>query len=331
MPNQFNYIPLSDFLIQQLHPSKNGDLDAAKIGAGSSKKLWWKCINDASHEWQAQPCARTRGQGCPYCAGKKTDKNNSLATLFPDLAKEWHPLNDKTPNDVGKGSRYKAWWICPRNAHHDYQAKVSHRTGKMSSGCPFCVGKKVNHTNSFAAMNPELAKEWHKTLNGLLTPHDITECSGKKVWWQCPRFEHHVYRAYVNNRYNGQNCSICKESKGERAIDNHLRSLGFHYVRQFKIRTCKHVKNLPYDFAVCPDGMMPLLLEFQGIQHFSPVKLFGGNDLFIKLKIRDEIKRKWAEDHDIPYLEIPFFRVDDIPQLIDEAIGKLPKQRSLRN
>ena len=35
-----------------------------------------------------------------------------------------------------------------------------------------------------------------------------------------------------------------------------------------------------------------LLIEFDGIQHFKPVKLFGGEKEFEKTKIKDEIKRE---------------------------------------
>ena len=31
--------------------------------------------------------------------------------------------------------------------------------------------------------NPDLAKQWHPTKNGTLTPADVTLHSGKKVWW----------------------------------------------------------------------------------------------------------------------------------------------------
>ena len=35
-------------------------------------------------------------------------------------------------------------------------------------------------------VNPDLAKEWHPTKNGDLTPENVFSKSGKKVWWKCP-------------------------------------------------------------------------------------------------------------------------------------------------
>ena len=34
---------------------------------------------------------------------------------------------------------------------------------------------------------PHLVKEWHPTMNGDLTPEDITHGSKKKVWWLCSK------------------------------------------------------------------------------------------------------------------------------------------------
>lgn len=37
----------------------------------------------------------------------------TFANAYPDLAQFWSPLNDKSPDEVGPGSRYKAWWEVP--------------------------------------------------------------------------------------------------------------------------------------------------------------------------------------------------------------------------
>jgi hypothetical protein len=44
----------------------------------------------------------------------KVTKANSLATLFPKLAKEWHPTKNAplTPADVFPGTHKKFWWKC---------------------------------------------------------------------------------------------------------------------------------------------------------------------------------------------------------------------------
>ena len=85
---------LSDFadIAAQWHPTRNGTLTPDQIVAGSHRKVWWKCSEGPDHEWATQLSSRTdSGTGCPYCSGKKLSVTNSLASLRPDLAAQWHP------------------------------------------------------------------------------------------------------------------------------------------------------------------------------------------------------------------------------------------------
>ncbi|MEK5209235.1 zinc-ribbon domain-containing protein [Psychrobacillus sp. FSL H8-0510] len=53
----------------------------------------------------------------------------------------------------------------------------------------------------------ELLKGWHPTKNGELKPGELTQGSGKKVWWQC---EHkHEWEAVVHSRTSGRGCPYC--------------------------------------------------------------------------------------------------------------------------
>ena len=45
--------------------------------------------------------------------------------------------------------------------------------------------------------NSELAKEWHPTKNGSLTPADLTLGSNKRVWWICSKGHEWQARGYT--------------------------------------------------------------------------------------------------------------------------------------
>src|SRR5262249_17330451 len=82
-------------LAAQWHPTKNGELTPDMVSAGSGKNVWWKCPNGPDHEWQIKVQSRTReGSGCPCCDGVKVSITNSLASLFPQLASQWHPTKN---------------------------------------------------------------------------------------------------------------------------------------------------------------------------------------------------------------------------------------------
>ena len=69
----------------------------------------------------------------------------------------------------------------------------------------------LTENSCLANVNPGLAKEWHPTKNGKLTPFDVTCGSGKRVWWKCE--EGHEWKTTVASRNNGCGCAYCKNLK----------------------------------------------------------------------------------------------------------------------
>ena len=81
---------------------------------------------------------------------------------------------------------------------------IAHRA-QSGSGCPYCTNRKVlAGFNDLAALEPAVAKEWHPTLNGALTPEMVTAGSHRKVWWQCALG--HVWKAAIYPRTGKQRC-----------------------------------------------------------------------------------------------------------------------------
>ncbi|HHD2751341.1 TPA: zinc-ribbon domain-containing protein [Clostridium perfringens] len=190
-------------LAKEWHPSKNGELTPYDVVCGSGKKVWWKC--EKGHKWEVSVHNRAKGSSCPYCSNKKVSEDNCLAHTNPELAKEWHPdKNGKlTPYDVLAGSGKKVWWKCEKG--HEWQARICNRNS--GSKCHYCTGQKVTIDKSLARINPELAKEWHPSKNGEVTPEILGHGSHKKVWWKCKKG--HEWQANIYSRSAGSGCPEC--------------------------------------------------------------------------------------------------------------------------
>jgi DNA-directed RNA polymerase subunit RPC12/RpoP len=81
----------------------------------------------------------------------------------------------------------------------------------LNQGCPYCSGKKVSKENSLANNRPDLCEQWHPTKNENLTPNDVTQSSGRRVWWKCSNCEHE-FEANINNRTRSSGkCPSCKK------------------------------------------------------------------------------------------------------------------------
>lgn len=118
-----------------------------------------------------------------------------------------------TPENTTPFSNRKVWWVCSKG--HEFQATVAHRT-RIGSGCPYCVNfKTLSGFNDLATHNPDVAAQWHPTLNGDLTPQMVTPGSRKKVWWQCPLG--HVWQSVVYSRTSKKKCG-CPVCAGKTCV-----------------------------------------------------------------------------------------------------------------
>jgi hypothetical protein len=190
--------------LQTTHPELAAEADGwdpTEITSGSGMKFSWRCKSD--HQWSAVVASRSRGNGCPYCAGKKTIRGvNDLQTTHPELAAQAYGWD---PTDFQAGSHSKVSWIC--DSEHVFVANIYNRTGPNRTGCPVCSGKKVQKGfNDLKTTHPELAAQAYGW-----DPTEITSGSNKVRVWQCA-FGHN-WKAMVNTRSKGIGCPVCTNKK----------------------------------------------------------------------------------------------------------------------
>lgn len=112
---------------------KNDKITPEEIAPHSNQKVHWKC--EKEHEWEISP---TQIKNCPYCNNRKVDDSNSLETLHPHIAKEWHPHKNTPikPSEIIPGSPKKVWWKCS-SCNHEWDTTVRHRA-ERGTNCPEC-------------------------------------------------------------------------------------------------------------------------------------------------------------------------------------------------
>ena len=204
-------------LAKEWNYEKNGGLKPEDMSCGSNKKVWWKLPYDVPDDY---PVEHLRGKhfefewialigdrnsknlGCPFLSGQSVWNGfNDLASVRPDLAKQWHPTKNGNlrPTEVAVNSMKKVWWLFSydvpmsysvkhlRGKHYDFEWNTTVANRSKGNGCPFFNGHAVwSGFNDLQTVNPELAKQWHPTKNGSLKPTEVTSNSNRKVWWLFP-------------------------------------------------------------------------------------------------------------------------------------------------
>ena len=198
---------VSPELGKELHPYRNGSLTAHNIHIMRVTKVWWICLKDRKHRWMDTVKSRLFDKNsCPFCLcekEKRIDTRKSLSVLSPERAKLWHPVKngELTPKLVTNQSSKYVWWLCPKDASHEWQSKVC----SPNMDCPLCV--------SLCFQYPKIAKEFHPRKNHPLELEKVHLDSSKKLWWRCTRNTKHEWQTKVKNRIEGQGCPECLKEK----------------------------------------------------------------------------------------------------------------------
>ena len=276
---------------------------ATEVRAGSKDVAWWQC--EFGHEWQTSLCNKTgQNTSCPFCCNQKVSIENSLFTTYPNLILEWDfELNEIKPEEISSGSNKKVGWKCSKG--HRWLASPNNRCD--NKGCPFCSGKFVCETNCLSYKFPCLLSEWDYDRNNVL-PSEITAGTGRKVWWVCSKNKNHTWEAAVCYRTGTRKtgCPYCNESKGEIEINKILNDIYPEFTRQYKDEKCKNILKLPFDFALLKNDELVGLIEYNGVQHYRPVEIFGGIKSFNLTKKNDLIKKQYCIEHNIPLCIIAY-------------------------
>jgi hypothetical protein len=151
-----------------------------------------------------------------------------------------------------------------------------------------------------------------------------------KIAITCP--EHGVFWQTPNAHLKGSGCSVCSESHGERVIRQILGEIlpttGVDFVQEHRILECSYKRPLPFDFALVERDVVVGLIEYQGEQHYKPMRFAGlsdfkGTQRLEVLRTRDATKVRYAAAEGIPLLIIPYWNFCKIESLITTFLRQI--------
>ena len=260
------------------------------------------CIICPEHgEFWQTPHHHLEGHKCPKCSKLKTQE---------EFIKEAKSIHGDT-YDYSKinyvGSVHKICITCFK--HGDFlQLPNNHLQGQ---GCPEClrISRRYN--------KEDIIKQFSDKHNNKYDYSKVEYTNLKtKVEIICPK--HGSFFQRPEDHLNGQGCPECSKfrtSKGENLIKQILEKRNIKFI---------HNKNcLDFLGKLRPDFYLPdynLIIEYDGRQHFKPVKFWGGDEGLLKTQERDKLKTQLCEEHNIKLVRISYTQFNEIEEIIDSII-----------
>jgi hypothetical protein len=269
-----------------------------------------KIICPVHGEFSISPHSLLQKKGCYFCGRDEIKKKLSkpkeqfiqeATKLFPHYN---YSLVEYTNNKT------KVKILCKK--HGEFEIVPSSLLS--GSGCPVCAKEK----------NSKTQEQFIQEISTIFPEYDYSKTIYKndrtKVTIICSM--HGEFEATPSNLLQGRGCPKCCSSKGEKKIRAILKKEKILFKEQYKIPDCKDKIPLPFDFAIFNSSNELIgLIEFQGEQHFKPIKVFGGEEKLAEQQKRDAIKREYCKTHRIPLLEVFYLDVY-IPQLVKNFIAQ---------
>ena len=263
-------------------------------------------ICDKNHDIYMTYSAIRQGKRCNVCARKEQGRKKILPYEY---VKEYiESRGYKLLSTEYTRNNKKLKLICDKG--HEYEASFAHF--QRGNRCPKCAIEKSSerYRLDYNYVKSYIESYGYKLISKEYIKSDI------KLDMICDK-GHECSINWDNFKY-GKRCGTCKESTGERKINEVLTKLNIKFQRQYGFEDCKLHKLLLFDFYL-PD--YNCCIEFDGEQHYEIIKHFGGVDKFINTKIRDTIKTEYCKKNDIKLIRIPYWEINNIDKIINKELG----------
>lgn len=153
----------------------------------------------------------------------------------------------------------------------------------------------------------------------------VNVIDGATIKLQCNKCKKEIIRPWREVQKRGIKCLNCDKtiSKGEITIKDYLNNHDIKFKSQVSFNECRYKLPLKFDFELFI-GDNIIFIEFDGIQHFKPIKHFGGTKQFQITQKRDKIKNEYCKNNNIPLYRLTYLDFEN--HELENKLEKIIKQ-----
>lgn len=235
--------------------------------------------------------------GCPKCGVLNTAKKNQIGwdavhDLFLVAHGSKYEYDQKTFTDVSSKMKIK----CSRHGWFSQKPHI-HYGGSGCIKCAYVESGEKKQIDFKEFVSRSILKHGYKfnydkaKYTDIFTPIEI-ECSKHGAFFQIPV-----------NHYKGSGCPRCISSRGETLVRVILEQQNIRFEEQKTFADLTHKNKLRCDFYL-PD--YNTVIEYNGLQHYEPISVFGGIEALIQTQNRDIVKYNYLEANKINLIIIRY-------------------------
>lgn len=300
-PNQKQYMnsPRGQGKIEDLRNKKFGHWTVLDLDYDKTKQeqchTWWICECDCSNHTRrsvnANNLKRGKTQSCG-CQSISILTENMIGKKFGKLTVL--EVNKDKQSRRGRILRCK----CECGNYTDVVSVDLRRGGTTSCGC---FRDEIKHNRLI-----DLTGQTFNYLQVIKLDQEKTLQKKEGYWYcKCLKCNSNVLKSVSASALKGsyvKSCG-CLKSSFEEDIKKILQNNNIDFKREYAFDDLYGDKGkLRFDFAIFKNNQIKYLIEYQGEQHYYPVKHWGGEEAFLKRKKYDKIKKEYCNTHNIPLI-----------------------------
>jgi len=248
------------------------------------------------------------GTRCPKCA-KCAQKNTEIyLSQVRELCGEEYTICGEYINSKIK--------IETQHNQCGHIYKVSPEKFLYGRRCPKCFGHTKKTKVEFEQEVNDLVGEGYTVIGEYVNTNTLIEIKHNECG--------HQYRVTPDNFLRGRRCPECSCSRGEKTIRAWLLEKDICFKSQYSFSELRTGKSLlRFDFAVFKDeDKQPIcLIEFDGIQHFDPMRQFGRKkEHFDTIVKNDERKNIYCQQNNLKLVRVPYWDLEKIDEILDREL-----------
>lgn len=261
--------------------------------------------------FEQTPKNHINSSGCPKCAyefkAKKQSKSNEQ--FIKEL---YHVHGDKYEySNVNYINNKTNIQIHCKEHNFIFEIRPSHIL--RGHGCSKC-------SKNYKITTSEFVEKCNKIHNYKYDYSNVSYINNStKVEIICPNHGNFIQQPL--HHLNGVECPKCKTSKGENKVRMYLlsKNIKFEEQKTFNNLLSNKGTKLKFDFYLNEEN---ICIEYDGVQHFSSLSIFGGEEEYIKRKYHDNLKDEYCKNNNIRLLRISYTDYNNIESILKQITNK---------